>query len=360
MVQVPLSLALVCIGSASWGVYTPQVEALGTPQQQAAFLGPLSSAWSGPQQQSVFCSRQQQQQQQQQLAAARRPFVGGNWKCNGTIQGAEDIVKMLNDAPPEVDDVEASQGTKTCGCRFADAVDECTSSCQPQSFSDGAVQCVVVAPPSLHAGFVLRSLRRPFGVGLQDSSTVKGFGAYTGELSPQMLKDFGIKSVIVGHSERRAGFNNQPKESNEVVAAKAKNAVDAGLQVIACIAVLHVGGAPEDSESLEERQSGRTMEVLGEQLRAYSAALSASDWAHVVLAYEPIWAIGTGQTATPEVAQNTHQEIRKWLRQHVSDAAAEEDLFAQPDIDGFLVGGASLTADFHAILKGAQNNKTSP
>ncbi|KAL8272444.1 hypothetical protein Esti_003567 [Eimeria stiedai] len=174
---------------------------------------------------------------------------------------------MLNNAPPEVDDLEASQGFT-----------------------------VVVAPPSLHADFVLRSLRRPFGVGLQDSSTVKGFGAYTGELSPQMLKDFGIKSVIVGHSERRAGFNSQPKESNEVVAAKAKNALDAGLQVIACI-----------GESLDERQSGRTMEALGQQLQAYAAALSPSDWAHVVLAYEPIWAIGTGQTATPQVAQETHQ-----------------------------------------------------
>lgn len=322
-----ISIALVCMGGcSSWGVYhTPQVEALGISNPHtAAFVGPLSSEPYGPLHYSLHCSRQQQQQQQ--LAAARRPFVGGNWKCNGTVKGAETILQMLNDAPPEVEDIE-----------------------------------VVVAPPSLHAGFVLRGLKRSFSVALQDGSQVTSYGAFTGEISPQMAKDFGIKSVIVGHSERRAGFGNQPGESDEAVAAKAKNAVDNGLQVIACI-----------GESLEARQTGKTMEVVGRQLKALAAALSPSDWKLVVLAYEPIWAIGTGQTATPEVAQETHKEIRDWLRHNVGKDLADEiriiyggsvkgqnakELFSGPDVDGFLVGGASLTEDFHAILKGARTPK---
>ncbi|KAL8424360.1 hypothetical protein Efla_000817 [Eimeria flavescens] len=296
-------LGLLAVGCClSSGVRTPGVEALGNPQQHAAFMGPGIAAWPAlQQQQTLRCSRRQQQEQQQ-LAAARRPFVGGNWKCNGTVKGAEDIIQMLNDAPPEVDDVWPL-GFGFCGFR------------------------VVIAPPSLHAGSLLHSLRRPFAVGLQDSSTVKGFGAFTGELSPQMAKlrswglccaplrpaDFGIKSVIVGHSERRAGFNNQPKESNEVVAAKAKNAVEAGLQVIACI-----------GESLEDRQKGRTMDVLGQQLQAYAAALSASDWPHVVIAYEPIWAIGTGQTATPETSASGC--VNTWApRRRRKSASSTED-----------------------------------
>ncbi|CDJ60935.1 triosephosphate isomerase, putative [Eimeria maxima] len=330
-----------------WGVHTPQVLAVGPQQQQqAAFLASpaaaAAAAWGSSPQYTLRCSRQQQplqllqqqqqqlqqqqQQQQQQLAATRKPFVGGNWKCNGDTKGIEKILEMLNDAPQEVNDIE-----------------------------------VVVAPPSLHAGFVLRGLQRPFKVAAQDSSLVESFGAFTGELAPQMMKDFGIKTVIVGHSERRAGFGNQPGESNEVVAAKAKNAIKNGLQVIACI-----------GESLETRQSGKTMEFIGEQLKAYASALSPTDWGLVVLAYEPIWAIGTGQTATPDMAQQTHKEIRQWLRKNVGQQIAEDiriiyggsvkgsnakELFGGEDIDGFLVGGASLTSDFHAILKAAKNPK---
>ncbi|CDJ36940.1 triosephosphate isomerase, putative [Eimeria tenella] len=277
-----LGAATACVALALgvWGVRTPEVAALGPPQQPAAFLGaPAAAAAAWPLQHSLRCSRQQQQQQQQ-LAAARKPFVGGNWKCNGDTKGAEAILQMLNDAPPEVDDIEAR---------------------------------VVVAPPALHAGLLLRGLRRPFAVALQDSSEVKGYGAFTGEIAPQMAKDFGIKTVIVGHSERRAGFGKQPGESNEVVAAKAKNAVDHGLQVIACI-----------GESLETRQSGKTMEFLGQQLQAYASALAGVGWRSVVIAYEPIWAIGTGQTASPQTAQQTHKEIREWLRQHVGEEVAQQ------------------------------------
>ncbi|CDJ65756.1 triosephosphate isomerase, putative [Eimeria necatrix] len=235
-----LGAATACVALALgvWGVRTPEVAALGPPQQPAAFLGApaaaAAAAW--PMQHSLRCSRQQQQQQQQQqqLAAARKPFVGGNWKCNGDPKGAEAILQMLNDAPPEDDDIEAR---------------------------------VVVAPPALHAGLLLRGLRRPFAVALQDSSQVKSYGAFTGEIAPQMAKDFGIKTVIVGHSERRAGFGNQP---------------------------------------------------------AYASALGASGWPSVVIAYEPIWAIGTGQTASPQTAQQTHREIREWLRQHVGEEVAQQ------------------------------------
>ncbi|XP_026192460.1 triosephosphate isomerase-like [Cyclospora cayetanensis] len=309
---------LACVGP--FDVLT-QVAAIGVPRHQAGFVGlPVG----GPLQYTLRCNRQNLNQQQ--VAAARRPFVGGNWKCNGTVTGAEEILKMLNEAPNEVDDIE-----------------------------------VVVAPPSLHAGFLLRGLKKPFAVALQDGSQVKGYGAYTGEVSPQMAKDFGIKAVIVGHSERREGFGNQSGESNEEVAAKAKNAVDNGLQVIACI-----------GESLETRQSGKTMEFLGKQLQAYASALSGADWNSVVLAYEPIWAIGTGETATPEIAQETHKGIREWLKQHVGQQTAEalriiyggsvkgsnaQSLFTGEDVDGFLVGGASLTEDFHAVLKATRTSR---
>ena len=104
MLRSSVLIALICVVGGSWGVYTPQVEAVGVSQQQTAFVGPPSYA---PLQYRLRCSRQQQQQQQQ-LGAARRPFVGGNWKCNGTVKGAETILQMLNDAPAEVDDVEVS------------------------------------------------------------------------------------------------------------------------------------------------------------------------------------------------------------------------------------------------------------
>jgi triosephosphate isomerase len=168
-----------------------------------------------------------------------------------------------------------------------------------------------------------------------------------------MLADFGIQWTLTGHSERRVGFGFQG-ESSEVVAVKTKNAIEAGLNVIACI-----------GEHLVDRQNGKTMVVVSEQLLAIKAALSEGQWAKVVLAYEPVWAIGTGVTATPQQAQETHNDIRHWVAKNVSaevarntriiyggsaTAANAKDLYDQPDINGFLVGGASLKAEFVQII----------
>ena len=168
-----------------------------------------------------------------------------------------------------------------------------------------------------------------------------------------MLKDSGINWTLTGHSERRVGFGI-PGETSTVVGTKTKNAIDAGLSVIACI-----------GEQLHERQAGTTMAVCSEQLEAIRTALTLEDWKKVVIAYEPVWAIGTGVTATPEQAQETHAEIRAWLNRHVSSTVAAEtriiyggsataancnDLYSQPDINGFLVGGASLKPEFVSII----------
>lgn len=168
-----------------------------------------------------------------------------------------------------------------------------------------------------------------------------------------MLADFGISWTLTGHSERRVGFGF-PGESSHVVGVKTKNAISAGLNVIACI-----------GEQLADRQSGATMTVVSEQLDAIKASLAEGDWKKVVLAYEPVWAIGTGVTASPAQAQETHANIRAWLAQNVSAKVADEtriiyggsataanvdELYAQPDINGFLVGGASLKPEFVKII----------
>ncbi len=181
----------------------------------------------------------------------------------------------------------------------------------------------------------------------------KGYGAFTGEISAEMLLDAQIRWTLTGHSERRVGFG-MPGETSQVVAVKTKNAVDAGLSVIACI-----------GEQLADRQNGTTMTVCSEQLDAIRVALKEGDWKKIVIAYEPVWAIGTGVTATPQQAQETHLHIREWLSKHVSPAVAKEtriiyggsatasncsELYAQPDINGFLVGGASMKAEFVNII----------
>ncbi|RYG64883.1 triose-phosphate isomerase [archaeon] len=168
-----------------------------------------------------------------------------------------------------------------------------------------------------------------------------------------MLADAGIMWTLTGHSERRMGFGI-PGETSQVVGVKTKNAVDNGLSVMTCI-----------GEQLTDRQNGNTMKVCAEQLEALKAALKEADWKKVVIAYEPVWAIGTGHTATPQQAQETHAQIRAWLRQNVSQTVGDEtrilyggsataancdELYSQPDINGFLVGGGSLKPDFIKII----------
>jgi len=199
------------------------------------------------------------------MSSERKIFIGGNWKCNGTKASIAALVDGLNKAQfPDVD--------------------------------------VVVAPTALHVPFVLDKVQNRIKVAAQNSSAT-GNGAYTGELSPEMIKDFGLEWVIIGHSERRAYYG----DSDETVGIKVKNALASGLNVIACI-----------GETLEERKADRTLDVVFRQTKAIAA--NVDDWSKVVIAYEPVWAIGTGVTASPAQAQSVHDSLRTWLSKEVSPA----------------------------------------
>jgi len=190
------------------------------------------------------------------------------------------------------------------------------------------------------------------------AQTVSEFeaGAYTGETAPSMLKDVGCEYVIVGHSERRAIYG----ETSTQVAAKFAAAQNVGLTPILCV-----------GETLEEREAGSTESVIDEQLDAVLNSLGADVFAAAVIAYEPVWAIGTGKTATPDEAQDVHRHIRSRLAEHSGELAGKVQilyggsmkgenapgLLSMPDIDGGLIGGASLKAnDFLAIAQAAALN----
>jgi len=241
-------------------------------------------------------------------SSSRRPFIGGNWKCNGTKASIDQLVKKLN----------------------ANKV--------PQTVD------AVVAPTFLHLDYVLRSLDKGYQVSAQNASST-GTGAYTGEVAAQQLKDYGINWVILGHSERRHLYHT----SDATVSKQVSEALKNGLSVIACV-----------GETIEERKGGKTWEVIEKQLKAISNAIKEGEWDKIVIAYEPVWAIGTGETATPQQAQEIHQQIRQWLQKKPGKEIAEkvriiyggsvkgnnaDELMQQKDIDGFLVGGASLQAD---------------
>lgn len=245
-------------------------------------------------------------------AEARKFFVGGNWKCNGSVQQVNDLISILN------------QSTLTTDTE------------------------VVVCPSPVYVQGVTEKLRKDISVGAQDV-WMQGNGAFTGETSADMLADMGVGWAVVGHSERRG-----KGESDAEVAAKAKYALDKGLSVIACC-----------GEPLEAREAGTTNEFVFPQIKAYADVFTKEDWKKVVIAYEPIWAIGTGLTATPEQAQDTHADIRKYLGEIAGAEVAEDTrilyggsatgatapgLSAKPDIDGFLVGGASLKPEFADIV----------
>jgi triosephosphate isomerase len=209
--------------------------------------------------------------------------------------------------------------------------------------SRDGVEVVLCPPyPSLAA---VHEILRDTGVGLgAQNCHWETHGAFTGEVSPPMLRDAGCDWVIVGHSERRQLFG----ETDATVARRVGAALAAGLRVIACV-----------GETLAERDADRTAVVVASQVRAGLGAVAAADWARLVVAYEPVWAIGTGRNATPEQAQAVHAVVRAEVAALVSHAAAAalriqyggsvkpENaalLLAQPDIDGALVGGASLEA----------------
>jgi triosephosphate isomerase (TIM) len=187
--------------------------------------------------------------------------------------------------------------------------------------------------------------------GAQDCSA-QHEGAYTGDVSANMLTEFGVHYVLVGHSERR----QYQQESSATVALKAQQALAAGITPVVCI-----------GETLAQREANQTMAVLTEQLQAVLALLGAEDLSRCVIAYEPIWAIGTGKTASPEQAQSLHAALRQWLAVNGAQASNMKllyggsmkpsnaaELLAQADIDGGLIGGAALKAtDFLAIIAAA-------
>ena len=213
---------------------------------------------------------------------------------------------------------------------------------------------VVLGPPMTAAAEVIAAVTGSrIGVAAQNCHW-EARGAFTGEVSTPMLKDAGFSHVIIGHSERRTLFG----ETDEGCSKKVRAALDAGLAPILCL-----------GETLDEREASRTFEVLERQLQGSLSGISAEDLRRVVLAYEPVWAIGTGKTATPEIAQEAHAHIRGWLKGQYGDEVGDRvqiqyggsmkpdnaaELLSQPDVDGGLIGGAALKADsFSGILRAA-------
>lgn len=207
---------------------------------------------------------------------------------------------------------------------------------------------VVIAPPAPYLALaVAENKQKTVEISAQNVFD-KASGAYTGEISPEQLKDLGITWTLTGHSERRTII----KESDEFIADKTKFALESGLGVILCV-----------GETLEERKAGITIDVVARQLDAVSKIVS--DWSKIVVAYEPVWAIGTGLAATPEDAQDTHKEIRAHLAKTIGEQSESVRILYggsvngknapefkdKADVDGFLVGGASLKPEFVDIIK---------
>lgn len=233
-----------------------------------------------------------------------KPLLAGNWKMHGNANSATELVEQL-------------------------AADEDTFS---------GVD-MIVFPPAVHLSAVVAALASSvIDVGGQNMSQHDD-GALTGEISGAMLKDIGCDYVLVGHSERRTVF----AESNNEIAEKFNTAQAQGLTPVLCV-----------GESLQQRQQGQTVKVVTEQIAAVINLVGIENLCRGVIAYEPVWAIGTGEVATPEQAQSVHAEIRSQLGLQGADtwllyggsvnASNAAELFAQPDINGGLVGGASLKA----------------
>ncbi|MFL6719070.1 MAG: triose-phosphate isomerase [Burkholderiaceae bacterium] len=247
----------------------------------------------------------------------RRKLITGNWKMNGGLASNAALLSA----------VKSELGQPSC-------------------------QVAVCAPAPYLAQCQQLLSGTPVAWGAQDVS-VHDVGAYTGEVSAAMLKDFDCAYVIVGHSERRAYHG----ESDEMVGRKAARAIAAGLIPIVCV-----------GETLSEREAGQTEQVVQRQLEAVLVQLPGNDVEKMVVAYEPVWAIGTGKTATPQMAQDVHAFLRSRIAARDAQAATgmqilyggsmkpdnAAELLAMPDIDGGLIGGAALkAADFLAIVRAA-------
>ena len=248
----------------------------------------------------------------------REFLIAGNWKMNGSMAANKELVAGIIDGVP----------------------------------AGGGFSLLVCPPFPYIAAIAAQAHGSAVSVGAQNVSEHEK-GAFTGEVAPAMLRELGCEYVIVGHSERRALYG----ETSAQVAAKFKAAQAVGMTPILCV-----------GETLEEREAGTTEAVVDEQLDAVLDATGIEAFAAAVIAYEPVWAIGTGRTATPEQAQDVHRHIRERLARHDENIAAgvrilyggsmkgdnAAGLLAKPDIDGGLIGGASLKADdFLAIAKAA-------
>ena len=254
----------------------------------------------------------------------RRRIVAGNWKMNTTYAEAMDLVEGLKNALTQ--EVVGDTG-------------------------------VIITPPALYLSDVVGALvDNEFIAVAAQNVHEEDNGAFTGEISAPMLSSLDVDAIIIGHSERRQYFG----ESNESCKVKISQALNNELAAIYCI-----------GETLEERKSGDYMEVILGQCAEGLDGFIADDMDNIILAYEPVWAIGTGEVATPAQAQEVHAGIRAWLADRFDAETAENvtvlyggsckpgnaaELFAQPDIDGGLIGGASLNAeDFTGIVKARTN-----
>ena len=246
----------------------------------------------------------------------RSKIVAGNWKMNKTLAQTE---TLLSELAAKLPDTDAE---------------------------------VMVAPTYVSLVGAVHTLQASKIEVIAQNMHFAESGAYTGEISADMLLDIGVDTAIIGHSERRAYFG----ETDEILAKKVVTALDKGIRVMFCF-----------GEELEDRKSGNHFKVVESQLKNALFSLDASAWSKIILAYEHVWAIGTGETASPEQAQEMHAFIRKTIGEAFNSAIANavsilyggsvkpgnaEEIFSKPDVDGGLIGGASLVADdFVAIIK---------
>ncbi len=239
----------------------------------------------------------------------RQPLVAGNWKLNGSLSSISELISGIREQLPSIKNAE-----------------------------------LAVCPPYIYLSQVQKLLEgTEISLGAQDCSDQES-GAYTGEVAAAMIKEFGCTYNIIGHSERRHVYG----DSNDKVATKFAHVVKNGLTPILCV-----------GETLQEREAGHTEVVVATQINAILDLFGIEAFKKAVIAYEPVWAIGTGQVATPAQAQEVHEEIRLTLDAQNKDIAANirilyggsmkpenaEELLQQPDIDGGLIGGAALKAD---------------
>lgn len=246
----------------------------------------------------------------------RKRIVAGNWKMNNNAQQTQELIQGLKTQQPYKEGVE-----------------------------------VIIAPTFVNLQAAVQATAdTSIGVAAQNMHQAVS-GAYTGEISADMLKSIGIDTVILGHSERRSYFG----ETDQLLAEKVAKALDEGLRIIFCF-----------GEELADREAGNHFSLVSQQLTEGLKGVTEAQLRQIVLAYEPVWAIGTGVTASPEQAQEMHEHIRKHFTEYYSEAAAQAiiilyggsvkpanaaEIFGKPDVDGGLIGGASLKAeDFAAII----------